>query len=226
MSARVLVLNKGWMPINIVDALDALFMVFNGRALCVQIDSDSCRTYDFEHWVETWDDAVRTAKVAADQRVVRSNGMSILLPEVVVCTEYRGFGFKMNQRRKVKFSRRNLYLRDRNTCQMCGRRLPTEELTMDHVVPKSKGGIVCWTNIVLACASCNNRKGNKTLREAGMRLVRLPFEPKAGDLRLNPVERLKMRLGRNIPKTWEQFLGKMTFDEAMSKMYWNVELKG
>lgn len=214
MSARVLVLNKSWIPINVVDAFDALQKVFKGRALCVDVETFG--TYDFESWVENWSDALRTAKIAEGQRVVRTNGMAMVLPEVVVCTEYRGFGFKVNQRRKPKFSRRNLYLRDRCVCQFCGKRFPTEELTMDHLKPKSKGGTVCWTNIVLACMGCNNRKGDKTLAEAGMRLVRQPFEPKVEDLKLSPVERLRMKLGRNVPATWESFLG---------KMYWNVELR-
>jgi len=213
MSARVLVLNKSWIPINVVDAFDALQKVFKGRALCVDVETFG--TYDFEHWVENWSDAMRTAKIAEGQRVVRTNGMALVLPEVVVCTEYRGFGFKVNRLRKPKFSRRNLYLRDRCVCQFCGNRFPTEELTMDHLKPKSKGGTVCWTNIVLACVSCNNRKGDKTLADAGMRLIRQPFEPKVDDLKLSPVERLRMKLGRNVPVTWEQFLG---------KMYWNVEL--
>lgn len=223
MSARVLVLSKNWIPINVTDALDALHMVFKGRALCV--DTETFAIYDFESWVGTWDDAIRTARIAADQKVVRTNGMSLLLPEVVVCTEYRGFGYKVNQRRRPKFSRRNLYLRDRNTCQFCNRKLPTEELTMDHVVPKSKGGQVSWTNIVLACVPCNGKKGDRTLAAAGMKLVRQPFEPKAEDLRLGPADRLRMRLGRNVPATWEQFLGKMTFDKAMSTMYWSAKLE-
>lgn len=214
MTARVLVLNKSWIPINVIDAFEALQKVFKGRALCV--DAQTFGTYDFESWVLTWDDAIRTAKIAEGQRIVKTNGMSLVLPEVIVCTEYRGFGWKVNHRRKPKFSRRNLYLRDRNTCQFCGKKFHTEDLTMDHVVPKSKGGKVCWTNIVLACTACNNRKSNLTVQAAGMRLIRQPFEPKVEDLKLNPVDRLKMKLGRVVPKNWEQFLG---------KMYWNVELK-
>jgi 5-methylcytosine-specific restriction endonuclease McrA len=193
------------MPINVIDAFEAVQKVFKGRALCVDVQTFG--TYDFESWVVTWDDAIRTAKIAEGQRVVRTNGMSLVLPEVIVCTEYRGFGFKVNYRHKPKFSRRNLYLRDRNTCQFCGKRFYTEDLTMDHVIPKSKGGKVCWTNIVLACVSCNNRKSNLTLVEAEMRLIRQPFEPKVEDLKLNPVDRLRMKLGRTVPKNWEQFLG-------------------
>jgi len=213
MNTRVLVLNKNWVPINVIDAFEAIQKVFKGRALCV--DTSSYQTFDFENWCLNWDDAIRMAKVAEDQRIVRANGMSLLLPEVIVCTEYRGFGFKVNHKRKPKFSRRNLYLRDRCVCQFCGKKFYTEDLTMDHVVPKSKGGKVCWTNIVLACTTCNNRKSNMTLAEAKMRLIRQPFEPKVDDLKLNPVDRLRMRIGRHVPKGWENFL---------SKAYWQVEM--
>ena len=96
---------------------------------------------------------------------------------------------------------------------------------MDHVVPKSKGGKVEWTNIVLACVPCNGKKGNSTVAEAGLKLLRKPFEPRAEDLQLGPVARLRMRMGRNVPKAWNHFLGPMTFDKAMSKMYWSSPLE-
>jgi 5-methylcytosine-specific restriction endonuclease McrA len=104
-----------------------------------------------------------------------------------------------------------------HNCQFCGKKCPTEKLTMDHVVPKSKGGRVSWTNVVLACEPCNARKGDKTLKEAGMTLIRRPFEPRAEDLRASPADRLRSRMGRgmDVPKTWEAFLG---------KMYWDVQL--
>lgn len=213
MSAKVLKLNKNWMPIDVIDAIDALQKVFNRRALCIDIETFG--VFDFDGWIDNWDSAIRMSKVAESQ-VVRSNGLSVRLPDVIVCTEYRGFGFKVDMRHRPSFSRRNLYLRDRNTCQFCGKKLPTEELTMDHVVPKSKGGLVCWTNIVLACVSCNSKKSNKSLQGAGMKLIRPPFEPKPEDLKLSPFERLKIKMGRNVPTTWEHFLG---------KAYWTATLE-
>jgi hypothetical protein len=217
-AGRTLVLNSEWRPINILPVLKAVMKVFNSRALFV--DPESCRTYDFESWVLEWDDAVRTAKIAANQ-VMPLGGLSLVLPDVIVCTEYRGFGYKVNTRRKPKFSRKNLYLRDRCECQYCGRHFTTKDLNMDHVVPKEKGGGVSWTNIVLSCVPCNSKKRNRTPQQAGMKLIRQPFQPTAEDLRLSPVERLKMRLTSRPPKTWEQFLGKIVSD-----MYWNVELLG
>lgn len=209
---RTLVLNSDWRPINVLPVLKAVMKVFNGRALF--LDPDSFRTYDFESWVMEWDEAVRSAKIASD-RVMPLAGSSLVLPEIVVCSEYRGMGFKVNMRRKPKFSRRNLFLRDRCLCQVCGHKFKTDDLTMGHVIPKSKGGEVSWTNIVLMCAPCNNTMANRTPEQAGVKLLRKPFVPTADDLKLSPGDRIRMKINGRSPKTWEQFLG---------KMYWNVEL--
>lgn len=217
MSGRVLALNRNWVPINVVDVFDAMQKVFSGRALVV--DSETFMTYDFSEWVENWDDAAKMAKTA-ENRVMRGGRVTLVMPEVIVFKEYKGVGYKVNSTRKPSFSRRNLFIRDRNTCQFCAKKFRTEELTMDHIVPRCKGGKVTWKNIVLACQSCNNKKGSKSLAESGLRLIRQPFEPREEDLKLGPVERLRMKLGRNVPKTWEQFLGKVVSD-----MYWNISLK-
>jgi len=80
-------------------------------------------------------------------------------------------------RPKVKLSRREIFQRDHYTCQYCGVR--TKDLTIDHVIPRHRGGKHTWENLVSACRNCNHRKGGKTLEEARMRLHRLPFEPKS-----------------------------------------------
>lgn len=209
-------LNSEWRPINVLPTLKAVMKVFSGRALF--LDPESFRTYDFESWVVEWDDAVRCAKIASG-RVMPLAGASLVLPEVVVCTEYRGLGYKIDKRRKPKFSRKNLFLRDRCICQFCGKKFPTNELTMGHVIPKSKGGDVSWTNIVLACVPCNHGMADRTPEQAGMKLIRKPFVPSNEDLRLSPGDRIRMQITSRPPKTWEQFLGKM-----MNTMYWNVEL--
>jgi 5-methylcytosine-specific restriction endonuclease McrA len=112
-------------------------------------------------------------------------------------------------RERVQFNRRNLFARDENRCQYCGRRFPTTELSLDHVVPRSQGGRTTWGNVVCACTSCNKRKGGRTPSEASMRLVKLPREP-----RRSPVIRMKLRSGRY--HSWKAFL---------NDAYWSVELK-
>jgi len=212
MNSRVLVLNKNWIPVDILNVVDAISKVFAGRAKF--LDVETCATYNFADWVDNWDDAIRTAKVAAD-RAISSPRFKFLLPDVIVCTEYRGFGYHVSHR-QPKFSRANIYRRDRNMCQMCGKKFHTEDLTIDHVIPKSKGGRMVWENVVLACVPCNAKKGDKSLAEAGMRLIRKPHKPTPEELKRNPIERILYRVGHKPPKTWEAFLG---------KAYWSVELK-
>lgn len=211
--ARTLVLNSGWVPINVVDALDAACKVFNGKAKF--LDTRTFIVHDFESWVENWEDAIAEAR-ANSMRVVSTSSLSLVLPEVVVLLEYKGMGAKVKQNKRPKFSRTNVYRRDNHKCQYCGQRFKTEDLTMDHVVPKSKGGIAEWRNIVLACTPCNSKKDNRTPVQAGMRLIRQPRVPKAGELASSPVDRLRGKIGSKPLKTWEQFIG---------KMYWEVELK-
>jgi len=109
----------------------------------------------------------------------------------------------------VKFNRRNIYARDENRCQYCGRRFSSSELSIDHVTPRSQGGKSIWGNVVCACLRCNVRKGGRSLEQTGMRLVRLPRKP-----RRSPLIKLELRSRRY--QSWKRFL-----DAA----YWNVELQ-
>jgi hypothetical protein len=215
--SKTLVLNKDWRPINVIPVLEAVMKVYKGRAMF--LDPNSFRTFDFDSWVNEWSDAVASAKIAAN-KVMPLSGGSLVLPDIIVCSEYRGMGFKVNSRHKPSFSRRNLFLRDRCICQFCGKKFIPDDMNMDHVIPKSKGGQTTWQNIVLACVPCNSRKKNLSLKESGMKLIRKPFEPTAEDIKISPMESLRLRIGRSRPpKTWDQFLGKM-----MNDMYWNTEL--
>lgn len=97
---------------------------------------------------------------------------------------------------RIKFSRLNIYARDGFVCQYCGRRRPTEDLTFDHVRPRSRGGKTCWENIVTCCVACNAAKADRTPGEAGMRLLREPRKPHA-----LPSVTVKMDATR-IPAEW------------------------
>ena len=108
--------------------------------------------------------------------------------------------------RSVKFSRINIFTRDKYTCQYCSKKFKTEELTFDHVVPIARGGKKTWENIVTACWRCNNKKSGRTPMEAHMRLRRKPEKP-----RWNPT--LTIMIGvRNAPDSWRDYL------------YWHMEL--
>ena len=106
----------------------------------------------------------------------------------------------------VKFSRHNIYARDGYRCQYCGKRFPVEELTYDHVLPKSRGGKTEWGNIVTCCIECNRKKGGRMPAEASMKLIRNPKRP-------TWVPAIRITVGfREIPQTWRDYL------------YWNIEL--
>lgn len=224
----VLVLNSGWMPVDVTSVYEAVLKVCRDEPRAKFVDPETYLTYDFESWVETWEDAIRSAKFEADQ-VLESPCLAFRLPEVIVLTEYDGDGSGgCKKLRPPKFSRRNVYLRDRNTCQYCGKKCKTEDSNLDHVIPKSKGGPMNWGNIVVSCIDCNNKKKNMTPEQAGMRLLSKPRVPEPGELKRAWGDKLKSKLKGRVRPSWTHFLGKMyseLVDEAMSKMYWAVELK-
>ncbi|HDG96637.1 MAG TPA: HNH endonuclease [Desulfobacterales bacterium] len=134
-------------------------------------------------------------------REIRSVSFTIRLPSVV-----RLLRMVKRPKSPVKFSRQNIYARDKYRCQYCGQKFPSEELTYDHVIPRSRGGKTEWENIVTCCVDCNRRKGGKTPAEAGMRLIRKPVKP-------TWVPALRITIGfREVPQSWRDYL------------YWNVEL--
>lgn len=134
-------------------------------------------------------------------REIHAVSFKIKLPSVV-----RLLKFVKWKKVAVKFSRQNIYERDNYSCQYCGRQMPPEDLTYDHVIPKSRGGKTVWTNIVTCCVDCNRKKGGRTPEEAGMTLIRPPEQPKW-------VPSLKITIGyKEVPTSWKDYL------------YWHVEL--
>lgn len=105
------------------------------------------------------------------EHLVRSVSMSMHVPSVIRLLIF----VKITHRLNIQLTKQNIIRRDQRTCQYCGR---TESfMTVDHVVPKSQGGLDTWENLVCACSTCNNRKGNRTLEDAGMHLLRTPRKP-------------------------------------------------
>ena len=134
-------------------------------------------------------------------REIHSVSFTIKLPSVV-----RLLMMVKKPKTPVKFSRQNIYARDKYKCQYCGRQFPTEELTYDHIIPKSRGGKTKWENIVTCCIQCNRKKGGRTHTEAGMKLIRKPSRP-------TWLPALRITIGfREVPHSWRDYL------------YWNVEL--
>jgi 5-methylcytosine-specific restriction endonuclease McrA len=191
----VLVLNKNWAAIQVTPVHNAFALVMKGHAVIVDPE-----TYQ-EHNLLTWIDVSKAREALADV-VIRTPRLSLVVPEVIRLNGYGGQG-----ERAVVFSRRNVFKRDKYTCQYCGAQPGPAELTIDHVLPKAKGGKSEWTNCVLACLRCNAKKADRTPQGAKMVLKKQPKKPNWVALSQLP------KGGRKI--SWEQFI---------SKAYWEVSL--
>jgi 5-methylcytosine-specific restriction endonuclease McrA len=131
---------------------------------------------------------------------VHSQRTEFRIPSVVVLKEY------VKPQKRVAFTRFNLFLRDEFCCQYCGSK---GDLTFDHVLPRSRGGITSWENVVAACSPCNLKKGSKTLKQVGMRLTRAPRAPTAEEMQAH---------GRRFPPNH-------LHDSWTDYLYWDAELE-
>ena len=201
LDASVLVLNRLYMAVHVISAKRAFCLLFKDLAEVITIDDGYYRSYDFASWREVSE--ARSHFRSPDDDYVRTVHFEIAAPRII-----RLLGYDRLPRQRVKFNRRNLFARDGNRCQYCGRRFAASDLSLDHVVPRSRGGPATWNNIVCACLKCNVKKGGRTPQEANMHLIRPPVEP-----RTSPVLSLKLTHGKY--QSWKTFL-----DHA----YWSVEL--
>jgi len=128
-------------------------------------------------------------------RFIKSPSFSMPIPSVIRLLEFRHI-----PRQSRALSRKNILMRDRNTCQYCGHVFPPNELTLDHVVPRSAGGASTWENLVACCKDCNHKKGSSTLTESGLRLTR---EPRSFNLHTS---RQLMRMIGHSDEQWRKYL--------------------
>ncbi len=190
---QTLVLNRGWVAISTTSVREALSMLFTGNARAIR--PETFESHGFDSWADL--------AVEEGEPCVRTVSLSIRVPEVVVLTHYGGM-----PRQVASFSRRNLFLRDKNACQYCGKKPGTKELTIDHVLPRSRGGLSTWTNCVLACVPCNRRKANRLPAEAHMQLAKEPKCPAWTPILEVPVVRIR--------QSWKHFV---------SEKYWTLPLE-
>jgi len=157
-----LVLNRNWQPIGVATVARALVLLWNesARVVC----PESFETFEWDDWAKI--------EPRFGEAFIQAVRFKLRAPEVITLTHYDRL-----PKATVTFSRRNIYKRDRFVCQYCGCQPGGEELTIDHVAPRSRGGKTTWANCVLACVSCNHRKADRTPEEAGMKLRRKPARP-------------------------------------------------
>jgi len=162
----VLVLNSLWQVVDICSVKRALCLVYLKHAQVVLKEGGSFYTFGFEDWKDFSQNSFD------DKQIIRTITYKLKIPRIILLLIYDRM-----PPRKVKFTRKNIYKRDGNRCQYCGKKFKQEDLNLDHVIPVSRGGKDNWYNVVCSCVSCNLRKGNKTLAEAGMSLIRKPTRP-------------------------------------------------
>lgn len=192
LSRPTLVLNRNWQPVGIATVSRTLVKLWNGTARVV--DPNDYQIYAWSDWASLQPDE--------DEPFIQTTSLRLRVPEVITLTKYDRV-----PNRSVAFSRRNLFKRDKFTCQYCMKRPGSEELTIDHVTPRSHFGETTWENCVVACVDCNSRKANRTPQQAHMPLKRTPAQPKWKPFYAS--------IGIRID-SWSKFV---------SEVYWNVELE-
>jgi len=203
LDSSVLVLNRFYTAIHVVSARRAFSLLCKEAAEVVAVEENRFSTYNLRTWKEVSEFRARFEGTNHGDWV-HTVSFDILVPRIIRLLVYDKFPEKT-----VKFNRRNIFARDENRCLYCGRRFPTSELSLDHVIPKAYGGKTTWENIVCACTACNKKKGGRTPKEAHMTLIRKPAMPKR-----SPIIALKLRSEKY--QSWKQFV-----DNA----YWNVTLE-
>ena len=142
-----------------------------------------------------------------DDKVIRTVAIQIRMPSVI-----RFLRALRGRKRAIKFSRENVYARDKGACQYCGLKVPRHEATYDHVTPRAQGGTTHWGNVVIACVPCNQRKGGRTPEQANMVLRSQPAKPK----NLPETARFAFTYEKGMPLSWKAWLRDVA--------YWHGEL--
>lgn len=198
----VLVLNKNWTAIGtspVFKTINLLLGTYSDGTCKAQVIDNDCSPHTWQEWSKIKD--------AAEDNQIFTAHTSFKIPEVIRLTRYDRMPKDL-----ITFSRLNIFKRDNNTCQYCNKKPGSEELTIDHVIPRSRGGKTTWENCVLACVSCNSIKGSFLLNEVknskfpqGMKLLKKPARPKFKDFTFT-----------HVFDSWKQWL---------SQYYWCVELE-
>ena len=193
----VLVLNRLWQAVNTCSARRAFTLLYQGHAQVVSADDGSnFLTHDFTSWRDL-------SLTNPEPDMVKTISLNIRIPRIIVLLL-----FDRLPKKEVKFTRHNVFERDKNPCQYCGITFERVDLNLDHVLPRDRGGQTTWENIVCSCIPCNTKKGNRLPHEAHMQLIRKPKRPKWRPF-------VNVSFNNHHHDSWKHFL-----DLA----YWNVEL--
>lgn len=193
MQVSVLALNRNFAAVHVISVRRAFCLLFKELAEVISVEEGHYRAYDFDGWREISELRASLGERNDHDDWIRAVNFDIQVPRIVRLLRYDRL-----PRNSVKFNRRNVFLRDEHRCQYCGRRYTSARLSLDHVLPRSRGGPDTWENVVCACLSCNVRKGGRTPTEAGMKLIRPPIKPPRSPL-------LSRHLSQRKYSAWRTF---------------------
>ncbi len=191
--SSVLVVNRFYMPVHVINVRRAFGLLYRELAEVLDVDDGHYFNYDFETWLEMSE--LRAEDERSTDDWIRSVNFQILVPRIV-----RLLKFDKVPKLTTRFNRRNLFARDNNQCQYCARVLPSSQLSIDHVMPRSRNGGTTWDNVVACCVKCNTKKGGRTPQEAHMKLLTQPRKPKQNPMFVDKLSNPKY-------ETWKAFLG-------------------
>jgi len=181
----VLVLNKIWIPIRVASVKRCLKLIFSNKASLV--DPSDYSVYRWEKWL--------SLDTTGDDHVIFTTRDSIKVPEVIVLLNYDKIYTK-----DLRLTKKNIYIRDKYKCQYTGKQLNFDETNIDHIIPRSRGGMNTWENMVVCTKEINSLKGDKTPEEAGLKLITQPIKPSAN----GPHNLIDPKF--KIPESWSRFV--------------------
>lgn len=188
---RVLVLNRNWQAVNIIGVRRAFSLLWQDHARVINTFGKDFAPMTTAEWLG-YSMELSTPPPGSD--FVRTIRMNILLPKVLLLKEFNRLPVA-----EVKFNRQSVFERDNFTCQYSGRVCKIKDLTLDHVIPRDRGGRTTWENIVTCSREMNSLKANRLPHEAGLRLIRKPERP-----RWRPF--VSVAAGSDIDEAWQHFL--------------------
>jgi len=159
----VLVLNKSWAPVYIIDWKHAMSVIYQEKVHCLDHEM---RSYRYADWLDL------SLRNAEDYYKVKSASVTIAIPEIIVSVTFNHL-----PSRCVKYSRQNVFTRDGCKCGYCGKQFKLKELTVDHIIPRAQGGMTTWDNVIACCFNCNQSKADRTPQQAGLKLKYKPHKP-------------------------------------------------
>lgn len=166
---KVLILNRLWQAVNIVGIQRAFSLLFQDNAQVISTGDESFQVMNTSEWFEY--SAHQVPK--ENEPYIQTVRMRIRIPKVLLLRRYDRLPIQ-----EVRFTRTNVFERDQYRCQYCGKGFAEEEINLDHVIPRAKGGSTSWENIVTACIPCNTRKANRLPHQANMHLIKKPTRPR------------------------------------------------